>query len=295
MTKVQNSEGIEDSVKKIALQRLQKLNESGIFLGNGKLDESTDGFYDDIFKKLNNEKFLEMILAVQIHAADYAISPSSSEWIKNQRTASTKAYYNIKTNSIHLPAGILRLSVFDKVQPAYVNFGALGSIIGHELVRSVEFIHDSLNLTGSSSDLDYEKIKCFINHMNSYKVDVEAAESVNLIGEQTVDQDIPDVEGLKLSFESYRNFASKSNTSPEHLVGLDQFSSGQLFFIAFAQNLCTLERARKTLTKIQNSDQSPNHYRVLESLKNSQEFQKIFNCHSGQKMFRDSKQICSVW
>ena len=47
-------------------------------------------------------------------------------------------YYNTGDNSINSPAGILQPPLFDAQQPDYLNYGAIGSLIGHELTHAFD-------------------------------------------------------------------------------------------------------------------------------------------------------------
>lgn len=50
---------------------------------------------------------------------------------------------------------------------------------------------------------------------------------------RTLDENIADNYGLKIAFRAYRSYLSK-NVSEPFLPGLKQYSSEQLFFLAYA-------------------------------------------------------------
>ncbi|XP_015794800.1 neprilysin-2-like [Tetranychus urticae] len=60
------------------------------------------------------------------------------EWTKHARAAVVNAYYNALENSIEFPAGILQGSFFSKDRPNYLNFGAIGFVIGHEITHGFD-------------------------------------------------------------------------------------------------------------------------------------------------------------
>jgi Peptidase family M13 len=92
---------------------------------------------------------------------------------------------------------------------------------------------------------------------------------------------------LRLSFDAYKSFAEKNGLKSESLIGMNEFTSDQLFFVSFAQSLCSVERPQKMLTKVRYGDYSLNRYRVIDSLKNFHEFHHAFGCKNGQKMYRE--------
>ena len=48
------------------------------------------------------------------------------------------AGYNWLENSINIPAGIIDGVYFDTDRPQYMNYGALGLVIGHELTHGFD-------------------------------------------------------------------------------------------------------------------------------------------------------------
>lgn len=48
------------------------------------------------------------------------------------------AFYNSLENCIEFPAGILQGAFFSKDRPNYLNFGAIGFVIGHEITHGFD-------------------------------------------------------------------------------------------------------------------------------------------------------------
>ena len=64
----------------------------------------------------------------------------------------TKAYYSLQTNEIVFPAGILQKPLYDLYNPPAVNYGALGSILGHEIIHAFDQVGASYDLNGIERD-----------------------------------------------------------------------------------------------------------------------------------------------
>ena len=48
------------------------------------------------------------------------------------------AFYSLDGNNIEFPAGILQGVFFNAKLPRYMNFGAIGSVIGHEMTHGFD-------------------------------------------------------------------------------------------------------------------------------------------------------------
>ena len=60
------------------------------------------------------------------------------DWIDHQSVALVNAFYNPDTNSMEFPAGILQGVFFNSKVPKYMNFGAIGGVIGHEITHGFD-------------------------------------------------------------------------------------------------------------------------------------------------------------
>ena len=60
------------------------------------------------------------------------------EWIAHQAVALVNAFYTEICNEIHIPAGILQGAFFNSKLPHYMNYGAIGGLIGHEITHGFD-------------------------------------------------------------------------------------------------------------------------------------------------------------
>ena len=92
-----------------------------------------------------------------------------SEWEMTPPTVN--AYYDPQMNNINFPAGILQPPFFDKKMDNAVNFGAIGSVIGHELTHGFDDEGRKFDGKGNLHDWwtpqdakEYEqRVKCLVD------------------------------------------------------------------------------------------------------------------------------------
>jgi predicted metalloendopeptidase len=173
------------------------------------------------------------------------------------------------------PAGILQPPFFDLAADDAVNYGAIGSIIGHEIGHHFDDQGSKFDVAGRMKDWwtaddrrDYEKrTACVVEQFNS----IDLGGGLHHNGKLVLGEALGDLTGLRAAYRAYQN-SLRGKPGPV----IDGFQSDQRFFIAFARNWAENEReeARK-----QNLDTNPHplmKWRANASLQNMPEFSKGF-------------------
>lgn len=218
------------------------------------------------------------------------------EWPMDPQTIN--AMYSFNENEIIIPAAILQPPFFyAKGSPRSLSFGAIGSILGHELTHGFDNTGRKFNKNGeltaqwwSQDSLDgfSAKAKCVENQYSMYKV----RDKYPINGKLTLGENIADNGGFKASFRAYQNWLKKNG--PEHwrLPGVN-LTSEQLFYIGFGQAYCSNSRPTEQYLATLSDRHSEEKFRVIGTLSNSYEFSKAFNCQPNTRMNPTSK--CAVW
>ncbi|CAG6007790.1 unnamed protein product [Menidia menidia] len=204
------------------------------------------------------------------------------------------AYYLPNKNQMVFPAGILQPTLYNPDFPQSLNYGGIGAIIGHELTHGYDDWggqydrHGNLKQwwTEESYRKFQKKAECIVKLYDNFTV---YTQRVN--GRLTLGENIADMGGLKLSYYAYQKWVREYG--PERpLPGL-KYTHEQLLFIAFAQNWCMKRRSQSIYLQLLTDKHAPEHYRVIGSVSQFDEFARVFHCPKGSPMNPVDK--CSVW
>ncbi|KAM8903958.1 endothelin-converting enzyme-like 1 isoform 1-T2 [Spinachia spinachia] len=204
------------------------------------------------------------------------------------------AYYLPNKNQMVFPAGILQPTLYNPEFPQSLNYGGIGAIIGHELTHGYDDWggqydrHGNLQQwwTEDSYRKFQKKAECIVKLYDNFTV---YNQRVN--GRLTLGENIADMGGLKLSYYAYQRWVREHG--PERpLPGL-KYTHEQLVFIAFAQNWCMKRRSQSIYMQLLTDKHAPEHYRVIGSVSQFDEFSRVFHCPKSSPMNPVDK--CSVW
>ncbi|KAI1296514.1 Membrane metallo-endopeptidase-like 1 [Halotydeus destructor] len=255
--------------------------------------------YDNL--EISDDQYFTNVQNLRKWSTDYAFDqlrkPNlKGDWRKHARAAVVNAYYNALENSIEFPAGILQGNFFSKDRPNYLNFGAIGFVIGHEIThgfddRGRQFDKDGNNKNWWDHETDKrfrERTECIINQYNNYTV---PENGLRVNGVNTQGENIADNGGLKEAFRAYKKWV-KDHEQELPLPGL-KYTPDQLFWISAANVWCGKYRPEVLKLRVLVGSHSPSQFRVVGPMSNILSFQESFGCRAGSPMNPDNK--CSVW
>ena len=216
-----------------------------------------------------------------------------NEWEMTPPTVN--AYYSGTENNINFPAGILQPPFYSDKAREPVNYGAVGSVIGHELTHG--FDDEGRQFDGDGNLRDWwlkndrdrfvKLTNCFVNQYGGYSP-VTGAE---INGRLTLGENTADNGGLRLAYLAMLDsLAAKSISLSESEEG---YTQTQQFFLGFAQVWCENQRPEAIRMQVQTDPHSPAKFRVDGTVSNMPEFSRAFSCKAGDKMF--PVKACRVW
>jgi endothelin-converting enzyme/putative endopeptidase len=196
-------------------------------------------------------------------------------------------------NALNFPAAILQPPFFDAEAPAAANYGAIGSVIGHEISHTFDTEGSTFDSTGAlrnwwtPQDLDHFKAatKKLAQQYNAYHPFPDLA--VN--GEQTLPENIADLGGISAAYDGYR--ASLDGEKAPEQGG---FNGDQQFFIAFAQNWAAKFREATLRRQVLTNEHAPDEYRA-DTVRNVDAWYSAFGVTAGEKLYLPSSERVRIW
>lgn len=219
-----------------------------------------------------------------------------SEWTMTPPTIN--AYYDPQLNTINFPAGILQPPFFDPGKDDAVNYGAIGVVIGHEIIHGFDDQGRKFDAHGNLrdwwNDEDTKKYdergKCI---SDEYTQEVpDAGPGVKQNGLLTQGEDTADNGGSHLALNALEADLKKQGKSLDD-KGPDGWTYRQRFFLSFAYSWCANIRPQIARMLVTTDPHSLPIFRIDNVISNMSEFEHAFSCKSGQKMVRAN--ACRVW
>jgi putative endopeptidase len=203
------------------------------------------------------------------------------------------AYYNPQMNDINFPAGILQPPFFDKEMDDAVNFGATGSVIGHEMTHGFDDQGRQFAADGSLKDWwteadakEFEtRAACIVDQYGGYT----AVDDVKLNGKLTLGENIADNGGVRIAYMALMQTLSDAAKAEK----VDGLTPQQRFFVGWGQIWCNNMTPEMRRMRAQVDPHSPGRYRVDGVVSNMHEFREAFGCKADAPMVREN--ACRVW
>ena len=192
-------------------------------------------------------------------------------------------------NALNFPAAILQPPFFDPKAPDAVNYGAIGSIIGHEISHSFDDQGAQFDAQGrlrdwwTREDLAHFKDASakLVAQYNTYKPFPDLA----LNGQLTLSENLADLAGLQAAFDAYK--ASPAGQK----AGLE---GERQFFTGFAQGWRTKMRDASLRRIVLTDGHAPAQYRTY-IVRNLDAWYKAFDVKPGQQLYLAPQERVRIW
>jgi len=264
-------------------------------------DDLINEFYEGF--SLETDSYFKNILRLNkwisaYYANEFRNPIDKTSWKTHGGAAIVNAFYNPSENSIQFPAGILDGVFFAEDRPLYMNYGAIGMVVGHEITHG--FDDQGSQKDGNGNLVDWwepetkkkylEKAQCIIEQYGNYTVHVDE-EDLNVNGINTQGENIADNGGTKEAYRAYNRLVERYG--PEPVLPSVNYDQKQLFWLSTAQVWCGVRRPASLKNQVLTDPHSPTEFRVNGPFANMPEFSNDWGCQKGS--FMNPVKKCNVW
>ena len=212
-----------------------------------------------------------------------------TQWFMNPHEIN--AYYSPSYNEIVFPCGILVEPFFSLTQDIACNFGAIGCIIGHEITHGFDDMGRKFDGDGNLNDwwtksdtekyiIQSDKLKKLFNELK--------IEGQKVNGELTLGENIADLGGVEISFNSLKKYYSKYPHTQTPTSYKD-------FFYNYANIWKYNIRPEEAVKRLITDPHSPACYRVNTILSNVKDFYSVFKIENMTNMWISPDNRASIW
>jgi putative endopeptidase len=215
-----------------------------------------------------------------------------TEWLMTPQTVN--AYYYPPANEIVFPAAILQPPFFDVKADDAVNYGAIGSVIGHEISHGFDDqgrrYDGQGNLTDWWTASDNEEFQRRARSLVQQYSSFSPIEGMHVNGELTLGENIADLAGVTMAYRAYK-LSLGDRPGPV----LDGYTADQRFFLGWAQGWPRKYREDEMRKRLLTDPHSPSEFRTNGIVSNLPQFYAAFDVKPGDKLYRPPQERVQIW
>ena len=217
-----------------------------------------------------------------------------AEWGMTPQTVN--AYYSSVKNEIVFPAAILQPPFFDPDADPAVNYGAIGGVIGHEIIHG--FDDQGRKSDGKGLLRDWwtaEDAAKFEAQASKLGAQYEAytfpqLPGMHINGKVAMGENIGDLGGLTIALEAYRR-----SLGGKPAPVLDGYTGEQRLFMGWGQVWRTLWRDDALRQQLVNGTHSPGHIRAFAPLRNIDAWYEAFGITQNDPLWIAPEDRVRIW
>jgi len=214
------------------------------------------------------------------------------KWLLNPQTVN--AYNGFTENKMVFPAGILQPPLFDPYADPAVNYGAIGTVIGHEITHGFDDQGRKVNANGEVRDWwtteDSARFDSEAKKFGEQYAKYEAVPGAFINPTLTMGENIADLAGVLVAYDAYH----KSLDGKEAPV-IDGLTGDQRFFLAYAQVWRSKPREDSLRSQVTTDPHSPERFRTIGPLRSVDAWYAAFGVKPGDKMYLAPEDRVRIW
>lgn len=216
------------------------------------------------------------------------------EWGMTPQTVN--AYYSSVKNEIVFPAAILQPPFFDPDADPAVNYGAIGGVIGHEIVHGFDDQGRKSDGDGMLRDwwtaADAAKFEAQASKLGAQYESYEFPQlpGMHINSRVAMGENIGDLGGLTIALEAYRRSLDGKDAPV-----IEGFTGEQRLFMGWAQVWRIMWRDDALRQQLVNGTHSPGHIRAFAPLRNIDAWYEAFDVSEGDALWIAPEDRVRIW
>lgn len=191
--------------------------------------------------------------------------------------------YEPSTNSITIPAAMLKKPFYDPKASFEANLGGIGAVIAHEISHALDSLGSKFDENGNMNDWwlaeDKEAFAKVCKDVSDEYSKIEFLPGYFVNGEQTLNENLADLAGMACILD---------------IAGKDNPRLGNLFEnYAVCWRIKSTDEYKKGMLKV--DPHSPDKVRVNRVLSNYDEFHNYFGVMDGDGMYLPKERRIKIW
>lgn len=214
------------------------------------------------------------------------------EWFTAPQTVN--AFYSPNRNEAFIPAGYIQSPLFDPNADPAINYGAIGSIVGHEIGHGFDDQGSKFDANGFLqswwTEQDRAAFDALGDELAAQFSAYEPLPGLNVNGRQTLGENIGDLAGIIVTYHAYK-LSLQGEPSPV----LDGYTGEQRVFLGRAQARRFKRTEESLRARLLSAPHSPMKLRVNGMIRNIDEWYEAFDVQEGDAMYIPPEERVRIW
>ncbi|MFC4762911.1 M13 family metallopeptidase [Dyella koreensis] len=293
---IEQADWMSAVTKKKALDKWSK-----VLLKIGYPDDAHWRNWDDL--QLTPDRYYGNVMAINLFNYQYEMAKigkktDRNEWIVTPQRID--AFYEASTNAVNIPAGFLQPPYFYPGSDDAINFGAIGSFIGHEFTHAFDDEGSRFDGDGNLTDWWTPQDRQAFTARTARLVEQASAfapikdkPDLHVDGALTLGENMADLGGVSIAYDALLTALEKSPGGA--MAIMSGYTPEQRFFMAWARNWRNNIRDRTREMALHSDPHAPPAFRANAPASNMTAFSTAFQCKVGDQMVRSGDQQVKIW
>ncbi|KAL1419905.1 hypothetical protein MTO96_019609 [Rhipicephalus appendiculatus] len=205
--------------------------------------------------------------------------PGSSTWSGASGLRARPPFYDVRDNTLIVPAGAMQPPYYDTRRPWGLTFGGLGTMVSRDFVNEMFHTPEGILKDDKQKTIFKDKTQCLLDYIKK-GLDPNTNPDCTSI--------VTDVFALRVAYEAYQIFVD--GRDDDTLQGVAQMTPDQLFFVSAVRTLCTSIREQHFSQVVLLGKNVTEMDLIDPAVMSMREFEDAFDCKqsniaSGENLF----------